>query len=129
MAEEDADLDPARQGDREAFGRLVRRHPRRAYAASLPVLGSPTSAHAPPQGDRPGPPYPRRHRGLASQRAGSPPEAAIIDRTCEPGEVTTMSDDVDDLPRRTMATLDRQVPDGYFDTLVSRTLLRLDAPA
>jgi len=40
-----------------------------------------------------------------------------------------MSDDVDDLLRRTMATLDRQVPDGYFDTLVSRTLLRLDDPA
>jgi len=40
-----------------------------------------------------------------------------------------MSDEVDDLLRRTMATLDRQVPDGYFDTLVSRTLVRLDDPA
>ena len=40
-----------------------------------------------------------------------------------------MSDEVDDLLRRTMATLDRQVPDGYFDTLVSRTLGRLDDPA
>jgi len=40
-----------------------------------------------------------------------------------------MSDEVDDLLRRTMATLDRQVPDGYFDTLVSRALVRLDVPA
>ena len=40
-----------------------------------------------------------------------------------------MSDEVDDLLRRTMATLDRQVPDGYFDTLVSRALVRLDDPA
>jgi len=40
-----------------------------------------------------------------------------------------MSDEVDDLLRRTMTTLDRQVPDGYFDTLVSRTLVRLDDAA
>lgn len=40
-----------------------------------------------------------------------------------------MSDDVDDLLRRTMATLDRQVPPGYFDTLPARTLARLDDPA
>ena len=40
-----------------------------------------------------------------------------------------MSDEVDDLLRRTMATLDRQVPDGYFDTLVSRALVRLADPA
>src|SRR4051794_39015138 len=40
-----------------------------------------------------------------------------------------MSDDVDDLLRRAMTTLDHQVPDGYFDTLASRTLARLDDPA
>jgi len=40
-----------------------------------------------------------------------------------------MSDEVDDLLRRAMSTLDRQVPDGYFDTLAGRTLARLDGPA
>jgi hypothetical protein len=40
-----------------------------------------------------------------------------------------MSDEVDDLLRRAMTTLDRQVPDGYFDTLAGRTLARLDDPA
>jgi hypothetical protein len=39
-----------------------------------------------------------------------------------------MSDEVDDLLRRTMTALDRQVPDGYFDTLPSRTLARLNDP-
>jgi RNA polymerase sigma-70 factor, ECF subfamily len=41
MADDDeaADLDRARQGDREAFGRLVRRHQRRVYAAALHILG------------------------------------------------------------------------------------------
>jgi len=39
-----------------------------------------------------------------------------------------MSDDVDDLLRRTMATLDRQVPPEYFDALPARTLARLDDP-
>lgn len=38
-----------------------------------------------------------------------------------------MSDDVDDLLRRAMATLDRQVPPGTFETLAERTLARLDA--
>lgn len=40
-----------------------------------------------------------------------------------------MSDQVDDLLRRAMATLDRQVPSGYFDTLADRVAARLDAPA
>jgi hypothetical protein len=40
-----------------------------------------------------------------------------------------MSDDVDDLLRRAMATLDHQIPEGTFDTLAERTLLRLDDPA
>jgi len=39
-----------------------------------------------------------------------------------------MSDEVDDLLRRAMTTLDHQVPEGYFDTLESRTLARLDDP-
>jgi RNA polymerase sigma-70 factor (ECF subfamily) len=43
MADED-DLDRARQGDREAFGRLVRRHQRRVYAAALHILGSHSDA-------------------------------------------------------------------------------------
>jgi hypothetical protein len=40
-----------------------------------------------------------------------------------------MSDPVDDLLRRAMATLDDQTPSGYFDTLADRTLARLDGPA
>jgi RNA polymerase sigma-70 factor (ECF subfamily) len=44
MADEDPDLDRARQGDREAFGRLVRRHQRRVYAAALHILGSHSDA-------------------------------------------------------------------------------------
>lgn len=40
MADEDPDLDRARQGDREAFGRLVKRHHRRVYAAALHITGS-----------------------------------------------------------------------------------------
>jgi RNA polymerase sigma-70 factor (ECF subfamily) len=40
MADEDADLDRARQGDRDAFGRLVRRHQRRVYGAVLHILGN-----------------------------------------------------------------------------------------
>jgi hypothetical protein len=40
-----------------------------------------------------------------------------------------MADDVDDLLRRAMATLDRETPAGYFDELPQRTLARLDAPA
>ena len=39
MGDEDPDLDRARGGDREAFGRLVRRHQRRVYAAAIHILG------------------------------------------------------------------------------------------
>ena len=44
MADEDPDLDRAKQGDREAFGRLVRRHQRRVYAAALHILGNHSDA-------------------------------------------------------------------------------------
>src|SRR5688572_33395662 len=44
MADEDPDLEGARQGDREAFGRLVRRHQRRVYAAALHILGNHSDA-------------------------------------------------------------------------------------
>jgi RNA polymerase sigma-70 factor (ECF subfamily) len=44
MADEDVDLDRARQGDREAFGRLVRRHQRRVYAAALHIIGNHSDA-------------------------------------------------------------------------------------
>jgi RNA polymerase sigma-70 factor (ECF subfamily) len=40
MGDEDPDLDRARTGDHEAFGRLVRRHQRRVYAAALHILQS-----------------------------------------------------------------------------------------
>src|SRR4051812_132365 len=43
-----------------------------------------------------------------------------------------MPDDPDDLDaglRRAMASLDRQVPPGYFEALPARTLARLDDPA
>ena len=43
-----------------------------------------------------------------------------------------MPDDLDDLDavlRRTMASLDRQTPEGYFDALPARTLARLDDAA
>jgi RNA polymerase sigma-70 factor (ECF subfamily) len=40
MADEDDDLDRARRGDRDAFGRLMRRHQRRVYAAVLHILGN-----------------------------------------------------------------------------------------
>ncbi|MDB4958063.1 MAG: hypothetical protein JWO36_5632 [Myxococcales bacterium] len=38
-----------------------------------------------------------------------------------------MSDDLDDLLRRAMKTLDDQVPSGYFDGLPNQTLVRLEA--
>jgi hypothetical protein len=38
-----------------------------------------------------------------------------------------MSDDLDDLLRRAMKTLDDQVPSGYFEDLPNRTLSRLEA--
>jgi REP-associated tyrosine transposase len=44
MGDEDPDLDGARRGDREAFGRLVRRHQRRVYAAALHILGNHSDA-------------------------------------------------------------------------------------
>lgn len=44
MADEERDLDRARNGDREAFGRLVRRHQRRVYAAALHILGNHSDA-------------------------------------------------------------------------------------
>jgi RNA polymerase sigma-70 factor (ECF subfamily) len=44
MGDEDPDLDRARNGDREAFGQLVRRHQRRVYAAALHILGNHSDA-------------------------------------------------------------------------------------
>src|SRR5215216_537840 len=44
MGDEDPDLDRARNGDREAFGRLVKRHQRRVYAAALHILGNHSDA-------------------------------------------------------------------------------------
>src|SRR3978361_879399 len=44
MGDNDPDLDRARTGDREAFGRLVRRHQRRVYAAALHILQNQRSA-------------------------------------------------------------------------------------
>jgi RNA polymerase sigma-70 factor, ECF subfamily len=40
MADEDPDLEGARRGDRQAFGRLVRRHQRRVYGTTLHILGN-----------------------------------------------------------------------------------------
>ena len=61
MAEEDPDLDRARQGDREAFGRLVRRHQRRVYAAALHILNNHSDADDVTQEA-----FVRAFRGLAS---------------------------------------------------------------
>ncbi|MBS1122218.1 MAG: polymerase sigma factor RpoE [Deltaproteobacteria bacterium] len=44
MGDEDPDLELARQGDRDAFGRLVRQHQRRVYAAALHILGNHSDA-------------------------------------------------------------------------------------
>jgi RNA polymerase sigma-70 factor (ECF subfamily) len=44
MADEDPDLDRAKHGDRDAFGRLVKRHQRRVYAAALHILGNHSDA-------------------------------------------------------------------------------------
>ena len=44
MGDEDDDLDKARAGNREAFGRLVRRHQRRVYTTALHILGNARSA-------------------------------------------------------------------------------------
>src|SRR5215831_4970673 len=40
MGDDDSDLDRARAGDREAFGRLVRRHQQRVYSTALHILGN-----------------------------------------------------------------------------------------
>ncbi|MCA9678975.1 MAG: sigma-70 family RNA polymerase sigma factor [Kofleriaceae bacterium] len=40
MSEDSDDLAKARQGDRDAFGALVRRYQRRVYATALHILGS-----------------------------------------------------------------------------------------
>ncbi|HEX4422717.1 MAG TPA: sigma-70 family RNA polymerase sigma factor [Kofleriaceae bacterium] len=61
MADEDPDLDRARQGDREAFGRLVRRHQRRVYAAALHILGNHSDADDATQEA-----FVRAYRGLAT---------------------------------------------------------------
>ena len=61
MAEEDADLDRAQQGDRDAFGRLVRRHQRRVYAAALHILGNHSDADDATQEA-----FVRAYRGLAT---------------------------------------------------------------
>lgn len=61
MADEDPDLDRARQGDREAFGRLVQRHQRRVYAAALHILGNHSDADDVAQES-----FVRAYRGLAT---------------------------------------------------------------
>jgi len=61
MGDEDPDLDRARTGDREAFGRLVRRHQRRVYAAALHILGNHSDADDATQEA-----FVRAYRGLAS---------------------------------------------------------------
>ena len=61
MADEDPDLDRARQGDRDAFGRLVRRHHRRVYAATLHILGNHSDADDATQET-----FVRAYRALAS---------------------------------------------------------------
>jgi RNA polymerase sigma-70 factor, ECF subfamily len=59
--EESADLERARAGDRDAFGRLVRRHQRRVYAAALHILGNHSDADDVAQDT-----FVRAYRGLAS---------------------------------------------------------------
>src|SRR5881628_3404008 len=61
MGDEDPDLDRARQGDRDAFGRLVRRHQRRVYAAALHILGNHSDADDATQEA-----FVRAYRGLTS---------------------------------------------------------------
>jgi RNA polymerase sigma-70 factor (ECF subfamily) len=61
MGDEDPDLDRARNGDREAFGRLVRRHQRRVYAAALHILGNHSDADDATQET-----FVRAFRGLAT---------------------------------------------------------------
>jgi RNA polymerase sigma-70 factor, ECF subfamily len=61
MADEEDDLDRARRGDRDAFGRLVRRHQRRVYAAALHILGNHSDADDATQEA-----FVRAYRGLAA---------------------------------------------------------------
>src|SRR5215468_6299843 len=61
MADEANDLDRARRGDRDAFGRLVRRHQRRVYAAALHILGNHSDADDATQEA-----FVRAYRGLGS---------------------------------------------------------------
>jgi RNA polymerase sigma-70 factor (ECF subfamily) len=61
MADEDTDLDRARRGDRDAFGRLVRLHQRRVYAAVLHILGNHSDADDATQEA-----FVRAYRGLAT---------------------------------------------------------------
>src|SRR6188768_4220466 len=61
MGDEDPDLDRARNGDREAFGRLVRRHHRRVYAAALHILGNHSDADDATQES-----FVRAYKGLSS---------------------------------------------------------------
>jgi RNA polymerase sigma-70 factor, ECF subfamily len=61
MTDEDPDLANARQGDREAFGRLVRRHQKRVYAAALHIVGNHGDADDVTQES-----FVRAYRGLAT---------------------------------------------------------------
>ncbi|HEY0253129.1 MAG TPA: sigma-70 family RNA polymerase sigma factor [Kofleriaceae bacterium] len=61
MGDEDPDLGQARTGDREAFGRLVRRHHRRVYAAALHILQNHSDADDATQET-----FVRAYKGLAS---------------------------------------------------------------
>ena len=61
MGDEDPDLGRAREGDREAFGRLVQRHQRRVYAAALHILGNHSDADDVTQES-----FVRAYRGLAT---------------------------------------------------------------
>jgi len=60
MADADPDLDRAKAGDRDAFGRLVRRHQRRVYATALQILGNHSDADDVAQEA-----FVRAYRGLA----------------------------------------------------------------
>lgn len=61
MTDEDPDLARAREGDREAFGRLVKKHQRRVYAAALHIAGNHSDADDITQES-----FVRAYRGLAS---------------------------------------------------------------
>ncbi|MEZ4358758.1 MAG: sigma-70 family RNA polymerase sigma factor [Kofleriaceae bacterium] len=61
MADGATDLELARSGDREAFGRLVKQYQRRVYAAALHLLGSHADADDAAQET-----FVRAYRGLAT---------------------------------------------------------------